>query len=168
MSRIESFALQAGADPRVLVLGSIPGVASLQAVQYYAHPRNAFWPIMADYFSFESDAEYDTRLQILREQGVALWDVLQSCVRSGSLDSAIEAGSIAANPIEEWLAEQPQVKLILLNGGKAAEEFRRRFPNLMQSESLTVLKMPSTSPAYAAMRFEAKAKHWHAALDTVY
>ena len=166
MSRVESFALAAGEAPRVLVLGSMPGVASLTAVQYYAHPRNAFWPIMADYFGFDRDASYDDRLAALLANRVALWDVLQSCVRPGSLDSAIERDSVIPNPIDQWLAEQPSVQLILLNGGKAASEFRRHFRPLLSRDDLKVLSLPSTSPANARMSFEAKRAAWHEGLGT--
>lgn len=165
MSRVQSFALQSGESPRVLVLGSMPGVASLQAVQYYAHPRNAFWPIMADYFGFDMQAPYETRLSSLLANGVALWDVLQSCVRPGSLDSAIERDSVIPNPIDVWLSEQSTVKGVLLNGGKAASEFYRHFKPLLHREGLEVIALPSTSPANARMTYEAKREAWHEGLD---
>ncbi|EAR11188.1 DNA-deoxyinosine glycosylase [Reinekea blandensis] len=164
MNRVESFALAAGEAPRVLVLGSMPGVASLTAVQYYAHPRNAFWPIMADFFGFDRDAPYDDRLAALLAKRVALWDVLQSCVRPGSLDSAIERDSMVPNPIDSWMATQPSLQTVLLNGGRAATEFRRYFKAILSNPNIEVVTLPSTSPAYAAMRFEEKRDRWHHAL----
>lgn len=168
MSRIHSFPPQCGDRPKVLVLGSIPGVASLQAVQYYAHPRNTFWPIMAGFFGFDAAAPYGERLAALKHHRVALWDVLQSCVRPGSLDSAIDRDSIAPNAIDRWLTEQPQVEMILLNGGRAATEFKRHFRHLSNDDSLPTLTMPSTSPAYAAMPGSEKQRHWHSALSRVF
>lgn len=167
MNAIESFAAVSAGQPLVLILGSIPGVASLQAVQYYAHPRNAFWPIMADYFSFAVDLAYEQRLACLTEKRVALWDVLQRCVRTGSLDSAIEADTIKINPIDRLIASYPSVKGILLNGGKAHQEFRKAFPELINSKTLSVQVMPSTSPAYASMSFSEKKIRWHQALAGV-
>ena len=168
MAVISSFALQSASAPDVLVLGSIPGVASLQAVQYYAHPRNAFWPVMAEFFDFDRDLAYPQRLATLLQQGVALWDVLQRCERQGSLDSAIQSTSIQVNPIADWIKQNPQLRLVLLNGGKAATEFRKHFAELTELPNLDIQAMPSTSPAYAAMPYDVKKQRWHAALATVF
>ena len=164
MAEIQSFALQSGAQPHTLVLGSIPGVASLQAVQYYAHPRNAFWPIMSAFYGFELDQPYQQRLHALLGRGVALWDVLQQCQRPGSLDSAIVTDSIVPNPIDDWLQQQPQVRRILLNGGKAMQVFAKHFAHLLANPDLRIAQLPSTSPAYAAMTLAEKQRRWHAQL----
>ena len=164
MSEIESFNIAAGEAPSVLILGSIPGVASLQAVQYYAHPRNAFWLIVCDFYQLDAEAPYEQRLVGLNSKGVALWDVLHRARRKGSLDSAIEKASMEPNAIDRWLAQTPSVSRILLNGGTAAKEFGRYFKPLLSEPSLQVIACPSTSPAYAAMRFEEKKRLWHEAL----
>ncbi len=150
------------------MLGSIPGVASLQAVQYYAHPRNAFWPIMGAYFQFNPTLAYETRLAQLNRHQVALWDVLQRCERPGSLDSEIRTQTIQVNPIADWLQSHPEVALILLNGGTAGREFNKHFSGISTQGEVSVLTLPSTSPAYAAMPFQKKLQRWHAALDLVY
>lgn len=165
MSAIQSFQLEAGTAPEILVLGSIPGVASLEAVQYYAHPRNAFWPIMADAFQFDVSEPYEKRLEYLLSNRVALWDVLGRCRRQGSLDSAIEKDSIEVNPIGEFVEQHSSVSKILLNGGKAASEFKKNFSTLMSQDYLKIIDLPSTSPAYAAMPFSEKRKRWHQALN---
>nr|WP_230390773.1 DNA-deoxyinosine glycosylase [Reinekea sp. G2M2-21] len=165
---IQSFEPEAKSGARVLVLGSIPGVASLQAVQYYAHPRNAFWPIMGAYFQFNPTLAYETRLAQLNRHQVALWDVLQRCERPGSLDSEIRTQTIQVNPIADWLQSHPEVALILLNGGTAGREFNKHFSGISTQGEVSVLTLPSTSPAYAAMPFQKKLQRWHAALDLVY
>ena len=167
MAAIQSFAAVSGAQPKVLVLGSIPGVASLSAMQYYAHPRNAFWPIMAAFFGFAPELDYSERLRALTAADVALWDVLHRCERPGSLDSAIDNSTIHVNPIDRWVQQHASVRGILLNGGKAASELRKAFPALLTSPVLQVLPLPSTSPAYAAMPLAAKKTHWHQALASL-
>ncbi|MEJ2043948.1 MAG: DNA-deoxyinosine glycosylase [Reinekea sp.] len=167
MSAIESFAAVSGERPRILILGSIPGVASLNAVQYYAHPRNAFWSIMAAYFGFSASLGYAERLMQLQKNGVALWDVLQRCERPGSLDSAIKQETIEVNPIDQLVTECPSLKGILLNGGKAGKEFNKAFPELAAHPDIKVRIMPSTSPAYAAMPMAEKTKRWHQELDSL-
>jgi len=93
MSRVQSFAPIIGRQPRVVILGSMPGVASLEALQYYAHPRNAFWPILGELFGIDPTAEYEARIRELEKLPVILWDTLQACHRPGSLDSDIDADS---------------------------------------------------------------------------
>jgi hypoxanthine-DNA glycosylase len=168
MNVIESFDVTYAGKPKALVLGSIPGVASLEAVQYYAHPRNGFWPIMTSYFGIDPELTYEQRLSLLTGKGVALWDVLQQCERKGSLDSAIVKGTIQVNPIEQWLQSVGGVSLIILNGGKAAKEFNKHVLPKLNTDNLVVAEMPSTSPAYAAMKFEEKRKRWHCALNKTF
>ena len=103
MSRVESFAPVVGTQPRILILGSMPGVASLEAVQYYAHPRNAFWPIIGELFSIDATASYPERIRQLQQKPLALWDTLRQCERPGSLDADIRRDSVAPNDIPTLL-----------------------------------------------------------------
>lgn len=168
MAQIESFSYVVGDKPKALVLGSIPGIASLTAQQYYAHPRNAFWPIMAEYFSFPTDASYQKQINLLLENNTALWDVLRRCEREGSLDSAIKKDTIEPNDIPTLIKENKTIKAILLNGGKASAEFNRHFKKDQMMQRVKVFSLPSTSPAYAAMSFDEKKSRWFAALDSVF
>ena len=108
--RVESFPPLLGGTPRVLVLGSMPSVASIEAGEYYAHPRNAFWPLMAELFGFDAQACYQDRVQALTASGVAVWDVLQSCVREGSLDASIDRASEVPNAFVALLRAQPSLQ----------------------------------------------------------
>lgn len=147
---------------RILILGSMPGVASLTAQQYYAHPRNRFWPLMQALFGVPLDADYDTRVTALNHAGVALWDVLHSCERPGSLDSRIVRGTEVPNDIAGLLARHPALEVIALNGGAAQDAFRRSVaPTLgARLDAIRVLAMPSTSPANAAVGLAALQSRW--------
>lgn len=142
----------------------MPGVASLRAGQYYAHPRNAFWPLMQALFGVPSGTPYAERLAALGEAGIALWDVLAECEREGSLDSAIAPGSVAVNDIRGFLERHPGLRVIALNGGTAARLFDRHIARSLgaKRETLCVLRLPSTSPAHAARSFAQKAEAWAA------
>ena len=161
-----AFAPVATPTARVLILGSMPGVASLDAVAYYAHPRNAFWTMMARLLGFDVTAPYAERLAALQDAGIALWDVLAACVRPGSLDADIEQSSIEINDFEAFFATHPSIQRILLNGGAAFDLYRRHvLPTLGRGPAaLARQRLPSTSPAYAAMPATEKYRHWHAAL----
>lgn len=152
----ESFPPLAAPDARVLILGSMPGVASLQAGQYYAHPRNAFWPIMGELFGAGLDKSYAERCRILCAHGVAVWDVLQSCVRAGSLDADITDET--PNDFPAFFAAHPHITHVFLNGGKAAASFRKYIRDY--PPSVTVMALPSTSPAHAGMAQAEKLKRW--------
>lgn len=151
------------ADARVLVLGSMPGAASLKAQRYYAHPRNAFWPIMAAIAGADPQLPYAQRLQRLGDAGIALWDVLAHCVRDGSLDARIDIGSIVVNDFDTFFAMHPHITLVALNGGTAARVFARHVAPSLQPQ-VTTVALPSTSPAYAAMRAEDKLQAWRSAI----
>jgi len=140
-------------DARVLVLGSMPGEASLRLGQYYGHPRNRFWPLMAALYGIDASAPYPQRIAALNEAGVGLWDVIGQCVRAGSLDSAIERDSEIANPIAVLCAQLPELRAIGLNGGKAAQAFARYAAPEMDAaleRRLAIVGLPSTSPANAS------------------
>ena len=164
MSYVQSFAPLAPAGARLLILGSMPGAASLAAGQYYAHPRNAFWPILGALCGFAATAPYAERVLALQAAGVAVWDVLQSCVRPGSLDTAIERSSEVPNDIAGLLSDQPGIRCIAFNGGTAEAAFRRHVPADVVG-GLRLLRLPSTSPANAAWSFERKLAAWSAAFE---
>ncbi|MDQ2148260.1 DNA-deoxyinosine glycosylase [Alcaligenaceae bacterium C4P045] len=150
---------------RVLVLGSMPGVRSLDADQYYAHPRNAFWPIVAAIFGFDAQSAYTVRIKALQAAGVALWDVLERCDRPGSLDAAIVRESIVANDIGGLLTRYPSIDHVVFNGGAAASLYARHVrPGLSSDPDVRYTSLPSTSPAHAAMTPAVKAAVWRAAL----
>jgi double-stranded uracil-DNA glycosylase len=149
---------------RVLVLGSMPGEMSLQMQQYYAHPRNAFWRIMGEIVSVDVHADYDARVRQLLDAGIGLWDVLHLCDRPGSLDSAIVAETMEPNDFEQLFAEHPGIARVVLNGAKAAQVFERLIVSTLRSP-LDWRALPSTSPANAAITFDAKLQAWRAAVE---
>lgn len=166
MTRVQSFAPIIGTDPRIIVVGSMPGVASLEAVQYYAHPRNAFWPIMGQLFGIDHRASYRSRVRQLEGLPLILWDTLQACHRPGSLDSNIDADSVRANDFAGLLGEFPAIRAIVFNGAAAEKYFRRLVvPQLPNALDIELIKMPSTSPAHAGMSFEQKLADWRRLLD---
>lgn len=151
-----------GADAHCLILGSMPGVPSLEAARYYANPRNAFWWIAQELWGVPEQAPYEARLEDLREAGIALWDVLAHCERQGSLDSQIVRASEQAQPLAAFLASHPSIKRVAWNGGKAKEAWKRHVaPTWPAQQELPQLhSLPSTSPAYAAMSREQKLAIW--------
>lgn len=166
MTRVQSFAPIIGTNPRIIVVGSMPGVASLEAVQYYAHPRNAFWPIMGQLFGIDHRASYRSRVRQLEGLPLILWDTLQACHRPGSLDSNIDADSVRANDFAGLLGEFPAIRAIVFNGATAEKYFRRLVvPQLPNALDIELIKMPSTSPAHAGMSFEQKLADWRRLLD---
>ncbi|GGC06541.1 DNA-deoxyinosine glycosylase [Marinobacterium zhoushanense] len=162
MSEAVSFMPQWREDARVLILGSMPGTASLSAQQYYAHPRNAFWPIMAQLCGFSVELPYAARITALKASGVALWDVIGRCHRPGSLDSSIDTDSIEPNDLAELIQRLPQLSLIGCNGATAHKLLYRQWPELISvlHGRIQILRLPSTSPAHAAMAYEQKLHYW--------
>jgi len=157
---VQGFDPIADSDARILILGSMPGIASLEANQYYGHPRNAFWRIMGDVYGAGLERPYAERTTILKEQGVAVWDVLKLCHREGSLDSNIK--DEVPNDFATFVEVHPGIERVLLNGGTAARSFRKHVRALCPG--LPTVALPSTSPAYAAMRFEEKLRRWRDAM----
>jgi hypoxanthine-DNA glycosylase len=146
---------------RLLLLGSFPSVASLRAQQYYGHVRNQFWPLLSELWGQDLRAmDYPSRLDWVRERGLAIWDVYASCEREGSLDSAIRAPQL--NPLAELVAQLPQLQAIAHNGGESA-----RVMGITRSLGRPVLRLPSTSPANASWSFERKLAAWRAAFEQV-
>lgn len=149
-----------GRKPSVLVLGSLPGRASLAATEYYAQPRNAFWPIMGELCQAGPGISYSERLRVLKRSGVAVWDVLYEAQRPGSLDSSIVASSQRVNDVAGLIARHRSVSLIAFNGQKAADVFRRHIESSLTRADLTLATLPSTSPAYASMKIDEKLAIW--------
>ncbi len=154
------------ADARVLILGSMPGEASLQAQRYYEHPQNAFWRILGQVVGFDPVADYDRRLSALRDAGIAVWDVLAECVRPGSLDASIERSSIRINDFAGWFARHPELLAVAFNGGTAEALFRKHVLGRIELPAgLRFARLPSTSPANAGLRFEQKLVLWQGFLE---
>ncbi len=162
-----SFPPIARKDAKVLILGSMPGVASLAANQYYAHPRNAFWGIMDALFEAGPDLAYTNRVARLMTQRIAVWDVLKTCVRGGSLDSSIVEETIVPNDFAEFFAVHRKIEKVCFNGTKAENAFRRYvLPGLTGIKArVEFVRLPSTSPAHAGQSFEKKLAAWRKGLN---
>jgi len=163
MEASEGFPPVARPDARVLVLGSLPGIASIAAGEYYAHPRNSFWRIMQELFGIAGD--YDERCTRLSDCRLALWDVLRASVRRGSLDADIQRASASANDFGLFLRAHESIEVVGFNGKKAEQLFRAMVPK-EHYQHVRLVGLPSTSPAYAAMSFADKLSSWAAGLDT--
>ena len=154
-----SFAPVVNEHTRVLVLGSLPGEASLAQSQYYAHPQNRFWHLIGDVIGVALPGmPYEARLQTLLDHRVGLWDVIAKAKREGSLDSRIR--DHATNDLAALVAALPNLVAVAFNGGTAAKIGMQL---LAESRlSLDLIKLPSSSPAYAAVPYEEKLKAWDA------
>ena len=151
----------ADARTRLVILGSFPGAASLQAQQYYAHPQNKLWPILAALWAQHPQpdrSDYAGRCEWLLARGLGLWDVYDSCEREGSLDSAIRAAQV--NDFAKLRQRCPHLQLALHNGGESYKHARQT-----EALGLTAIKLPSTSPANASWSFEKKLQAWREALS---
>lgn len=152
------------ADPkaRVLIVGSLPSVLSIQKQEYYGNPRNAFWRVMGELVDAGPDKPYAMRAEILKRRGVAVWDVLRTAARHGSMDAAIAMDSAIANDFRGFYAEHPKLELICFNGMKAAELYERLVvpQGISTIGNIETKTMPSTSPAYASMTFAEKLDQW--------
>ena len=161
MTPVHSFPPLSNPQARVLVLGSMPGLASLRLQQYYGHPQNTFWKIVGEVLGFDPALAYELRTAALVERGVALWDVLASCVREGSLDADIDDASVIANDFAAFFDAHPQIVRVCFNGAKAESVYKKHvLPQLGARHGMTYLRLPSTSPAHAGMRLQAKAEVW--------
>ncbi|GJF17793.1 DNA-deoxyinosine glycosylase [Mycolicibacterium cyprinidarum] len=145
---------------QILILGNMPGVASLRAQQYYAHPRNAFWHVTGELFRFDPTAPYDDRVTALGAAGVAVWDVLQSCRRVGSLDSAVERESMVANNFDALFTAHPTIAHVCFNGAAAEKNYRKL---VAVDRELRYSRLPSTSPAHT-LKFQDKLAAWRDAV----
>ena len=163
MLHVYSFPPIASGTARVLVLGTMPGRVSLRERQYYAHPQNAFWRIVGGILGFDPAGPYDARVAAVESASIAIWDVLKSCIRASSLDSAIEASSVVPNDFAGFLAEHPQIERICFNGATAQALFMKHVrPRLTTHLDIESLRLPSTSPANASLPLSEKKRAWQA------
>ncbi len=150
----------------MLILGTLPSVRSLEAQAYYAHPRNSFWWIMSQLLGFDPGLDYLARKSCVRANGIAIWDVISSCVRPGSLDSSIQQDTLVANDFAALTQRHPELRCIAFNGQPARKLFRKHVESIqaLPLDKIDLLMMPSTSPAHAAMSWEDKMQRWSAIL----
>lgn len=153
-------------DAEILILGSMPGRESLTQNRYYAHSRNAFWPIATDLFQLTGKL-YDERVLQLMDKRVAVWDVLKTCFREGSLDSEIDLTTIVTNDFHAFFKKHPKISRVFFNGAKAESIYRRHvLPGLEGGPAnLSHQRLPSTSPAYAALSIKEKRNQWQNSLS---
>ncbi|MGA8864998.1 MAG: DNA-deoxyinosine glycosylase [Gallionella sp.] len=164
MPRVYSFEPIEDSTSTVLILGSMPGTVSLATSQYYAHPRNAFWSIMGELIGAGPGLPYTERTNILRSSGIALWDVLASCARTGSLDSDIQADSLVPNDFKSFFLRHPDITRIYFNGAKAEQCFLKYVLPSLGSAALPYRRLPSTSPANAGISYQEKLLAWQSVI----
>ncbi len=169
MPQIQSFPPLENPTATALILGSMPGKESLRAGQYYAHRRNAFWPIMGELLGAAPTLPYGARIQILKSAGIALWDVLASCTRHSSMDADIEADSICANDFASFFLKHPHITQVFFNGSMAEKCFHKHVQPVLEpllgNRPLRYRRLPSTSPANASMTYERKLSTWKVILE---
>jgi hypoxanthine-DNA glycosylase len=159
-----SFDAVAGPDARVLILGTLPGAVSLACGQYYAQPRNAFWPIMGELVGASLELPYAERVERLVASRIAVWDVCAVADRLRSADAAIQPDTIQPNDFAAFFRDHPHIELICFNGAKAGELFRRHVALKPPASAIRQVVLPSTSPAHA-MSFKSKLAAWRAGLQ---
>lgn len=157
--RIFGFAPVFRSDARLLILGSMPSVESLHQSFYYAHPRNAFWPLMAEILGEALPQSIEDKKELLMANGIALWDTVCSCIRTGSLDSAIR--SAEPNDFEKLYQNCPKIRHVFFNGSAAEQLYRRLVAK--QDARFAFQRLPSTSPAYT-LKYETKRSAWQQAI----
>jgi hypoxanthine-DNA glycosylase len=165
MPRVRSFRPIEDGKAEILVLGSMPGRASLAAGQYYAHPQNAFWRIASELLRFDRACPYEERARALRTARIALWDVLHSCTREGSLDAKIRNDTQVVNDFREFFRTHKRITHVFFNGAKAEATFRRHVLPGIGGRSLSYRRLPSTSPANASVSLARKLRAWRAILN---
>jgi TDG/mug DNA glycosylase family protein len=163
MSSCSGFAPILPENPTIMILGTMPSVASLEEAFYYAHPRNAFWPILAEAFQQPIET-VEQKIALCRQHAILLWDVLAFCERSGSLDSAIKQPE--PNDFELLFKRFPGLKTVLFNGKAAQNLFEKQVMKTQTlPDDLVFHSLPSTSPANAQLSFENKRVLWHQTLE---
>lgn len=166
MARIHSFEPIADESAEILILGSMPGQASLLAGEYYAHAQNAFWRILAELGLLDRTARYDERVRALKSARIAVWDVLRSCTREGSLDSTIERDGQIPNDFQTFFRAHPRISRVFFNGAKAEACFKRLVARGIDNDRILYARLPSTSPAHASLPFAKKLGAWRAITET--
>lgn len=158
----QCFSPIASKNAKILILGSMPGDLSLKKQQYYAHPRNAFWGIIQCYLGYSHLFNYEQQVEQIKKHGIALWDVMQSCKRQGSLDANIDNKSIVVNEFAEFFQRYSNISLLLFNGAKAELEYKKRVLPLLAKDlrQHELIRMPSTSPAMASLTMKQKQQIW--------
>jgi TDG/mug DNA glycosylase family protein len=166
---ITGFPPIAAKNAKILILGSVPGVASLEKQEYYAHPRNSFWNIIAQLTDSPPLENYQQKKAILIDNQMALWDVLKHCQREGSLDSSIQSQSIVTNDFESFFNAHPLIRFVLFNGSKAEKEYNKRVLSVLSSkfDHLTYYRLPSTSPAMAQLSQPQKFQQWQTVMNQI-
>lgn len=162
MSECRSFPPLIDTSCRILILGSMPGRESLAQQQYYAHPQNRFWRLLARLLDAPQPCTYPEKQKLLLGHAIALWDVLAFCEREGSLDTAIR--NEQPNDILGLLHSYPGLRAIFCNGGKAAATLKKQWGRLLPPE-LPVYQLPSTSPANARKRLQDLEQDWQLILS---
>ncbi|KIA94501.1 DNA glycosylase [Flavobacterium sp. KMS] len=159
---MESYSFDPISSPNasVLILGTMPGIKSLELGQYYGHKQNNFWKILFTVFNEDFTDVYEAKKEILIKNNIALWDVLKYCDRVGSLDSAIK--NEITNDFDTFLKQHPDIKTILFNGQKAAAFFKKY---IKVSNDYKLITLPSTSPANAGKSFDSKLNEWKIILE---
>ncbi len=162
MSYIHSFPPVSDPHAKVLILGSMPGKVSLKEGEYYAHPRNLFWSLIERILGVRRDSLYPERCKQLNKHGVALWDTLNSCRRSSSLDADIDESSITVNDFPAFFSGHPGLELICFNGARAESIFMKHIAPTVEEwlGELELQRLPSTSPANASVSMEQKIAAW--------
>ena len=156
MSQLTSFPPIIDQRSRILILGSMPGVESLRLQQYYANSRNQFWKILYELFDTRANEVYEDRVSFIKDHKIALWDVIASCYREGSLDSKIRDEKV--NDFSALFKAYPDLKTVMFNGGKAYESYKRWIGFGMPPD-ITFQKLTSSSPANTK-RYEEKLREW--------
>lgn len=158
---IECFPPIIDENAQILIIGTMPSVKSLDRKEYYAHPRNAFWKIIAKLYNNGSDfSDFAEKKTCILKNHLALWDNLRFCERNGSLDSDIK--NMIPNDFETLLKNYPHIYRLIFNGQKSYQFFKRFHPELLEKYQYFVL--PSTSPANATLSFDKKLSFWQEAL----
>lgn len=152
--RISSFPPIISEGSKILILGSVPGVKSLEMQQYYAHPQNQFWKIIFKLFEEDFTADYQKRTEIIRKNNIALWDVIDSCEREGSLDTKIRNEEY--NDILKILRDHPNIKAVFCNGQKSFKNLKKI---LGKESEIPIFVLPSTSPLHT-VSFDKKLAEW--------
>lgn len=158
-TRIYSFSPIISSESKILILGSIPGVKSLEKQEYYAHPQNQFWKLLFEIFQEEFSMDYQHKLALLKKYNIALWDTIESCEREGSLDTKIK--NETENQIPELLKNYPNIKAIFCNGQKS---YKNVIKLLGKDFELPIILMPSTSPLHT-ISFDEKLMKWSNILE---